>query len=313
MNLDLLENFCKEKEIPFKKGEPMDRHTTFRVGGKADAMLWPNSAEAMKETLLFCREQKIPAAVIGRGSNLLVSDDGVEGAVVSTDGLNRLEITGQTVTAEAGVPLSALAAAAAKAGLSGLEFAYGIPGSVGGALCMNAGAYGSEVRDVVTRAGAVDASGKVFEIPVSEMRLSYRASRFRAEGLTVLWARFSLQPGNPEGITEKMQEFLRRRREKQPLEYPSAGSTFKRPEGRFAGALIEQNGWKGKGVGDAVVSEKHAGFVINRGHATAREILALIQKIEDSVLKHDGVRLEPEVIFLGRKTEKSESSLKTSI
>lgn len=285
--------------------EPMRNHTTFRIGGPAKYYVTPKTQKELTEVVGLCRRAAMPFCVIGNGSNLLVNDMGYRGAVVSTECLTWWENRGKTgpdtadegivLTASAGILLSRLAKAAAGEGLTGLEFAAGIPGSLGGAVVMNAGAYGSEMKDVLCWVRVLDRQGAVRELTLPQLELGYRTSCIEAEGYVVLEAGLCLKKGYREEILCKMEELAAKRREKQPLEYPSAGSTFKRPEGFFAGGLIEQCGLKGFRVGGAQVSEKHAGFVINAGNASCADILALIAHIQDAVFQQTGVRLEPEV------------------
>ncbi len=283
-----------------REGERMAEHTSFGVGGPAAFYVRPRTAEALAEAAAFLAHEDVPYLVLGKGSNLLVSDAGFDGVMLATDGLTALTVSGETLCADAGVSLHALAHAALEAGLEGLAFAAGIPGSVGGAVFMNAGAYGGEIRQVLSRALVCDREGKAFWQTPEELCLSYRHSRCMDDGLTVLRAEFSLTPGDREAIRAEMADLAARRREKQPLEYRSAGSTFKRPEGYFAGKLIEDAGLKGFCVGGAQVSEKHAGFVINRGGATASDIRQLCDVIRQTVMERFGVPLELEVRLVGR-------------
>ena len=280
--------------------EPMSKHTTFRIGGPADIYIEPATSEVVSLINLL-RNQQVPFVVIGNGSNLLVSDQGIEGVVVSL-GANASEITveGETITAEAGALLSKLANTAAASGLTGLEFAAGIPGSVGGAVFMNAGAYGSEIKDVIVSATVLTPEYTFEEWGRDELELSYRHSSVMDRGAIVLSASFKLEKGDPEAIQSKMDELKEKRVSKQPLNYPSAGSTFKRPEGYFAGKLIEDAGLRGYAVGDACVSEKHCGFVVNKGNATAEDVLKLMKDVDSKVFDMAGVHLEPEVRILGR-------------
>ena len=255
--------------------EPMKRHTSFRAGGNAEWFCIPETAEELKAVLAACKKADMPWYVVGNGSNLLVSDDGFSGVIISTGKFDRLDVDGETVTAGAGVLLSKVAAAAWKAGLTGFEFAAGIPGSVGGAAVMNAGAYGSEMKNVLKNVTVLTAEGDVKKIPAEELELGYRTSCIPKNGWLVLEAEYVLVKGEPDAIKAVMDDLAARRRDKQPLEYPSAGSTFKRPEGYFAGKLIEDAGLKGFSVGGASVSEKHAGFVINKDGASASDIYSL--------------------------------------
>ncbi len=279
--------------------EPMSAHTTFRVGGPADVLFMPSSPKQLVSAMELAKGHGVPCLVIGNGSNLLVKDGGIRGLVIEVgENMAAVRVEGNTLLAQAGVKLSALSRAALSASLTGLEFASGIPGSLGGAVAMNAGAYGGEMVQVLTRA-EVYASGRRMTLTRDELQMGYRTSRVLTEGMVVLSAELTLKKGDPEAIQATMNELNRRRREKQPLAYPSAGSTFKRPEGHFAGALIEQAGLKGRGVGGAQVSELHAGFIINRGGATARDVLDLIRLVQDTVYGQSQVRLEPEVRILG--------------
>ncbi len=299
-----LNNLCDrldEYKIEYVLNEPMSRHTTFKIGGDADILVKVKSICELKCIISLAKEFDVPYFILGKGSNILVSDKGIEGLVISLDGINEIKINSDTIVCGAGVSLRTLCLAAQKASLSGLEFAYGIPGTVGGALYMNAGAYGGEMSQVVISATALDNQGNEIEFSLADMRLGYRTSTFKNTNLIITSVTMKLNSGNPEEIKAAMDDFFSRRRQKQPLEFPSAGSTFKRPEGYFAGALIEQNNLKGVSVGGAQVSEKHAGFVINTGDATCNDVLDLIKKIKDTVKLADGVDLEPEVIFVGRK------------
>lgn len=283
-----------------KKEEPLSRHTTFRVGGPAEYFVMPRVTQ-VQELVALCRQFELPLTVIGNGSNLLVSDAGLRGVVLAfgkeASGIRIGE--GDCLIAAAGTLLSETASAAAKNALSGMEFAAGIPGSVGGAVVMNAGAYGGEMKDILSDVRVLTADGEIRVRQAEEMDLSYRHSRMMDEAELVLEARIRLRRGDESAIRGRMDELRKKRVEKQPLEYPSAGSTFKRPKGYFAGKLIEDAGLRGFRVGDAQVSEKHCGFVINRGAATAAQILELIQRVQERVRENSGVALEPEVRLLG--------------
>ncbi len=300
MNFKSFEEFLTSQNIGYKMDEPMREHTSFKIGGPADIFVIPENEAQLTECIGFVKKNAIPYFVIGKGSNLLVSDKGIEGAVISLNELNTIKVEGNTITAGAGASLAAVCIAAHKNCLSGLEFAFGIPGGVGGALYMNAGAYGGEMSHVVSSARYITASGEIGELALSEMALGYRTSIFKNSNMIITSVSFSLEVGDSAEIKAKMDDFMERRRSKQPLEYPSAGSTFKRPEGYFAGALIEKNGLKGAYEGGAMVSEKHAGFVINYSDATAEDVKQLMKRVQDTVYKADGVSLEPEVIFVGR-------------
>ena len=280
--------------------EPMSKHTSFRIGGPADLFVTPDDIDELRDVVAVCRAAGVPHFVLGCGSDLLVADEGYRGVIVScTKGLVNVAIDGETMACQAGVPLREASEMACELGLSGLEFACGIPGSVGGACFMNAGAYGGCVADVLESVRCLMPDGTQQSLPVEELALGYRASRVRDEGLVVLSATFRLHEGNQDDIRARMDDFTQRRRKKQPLELPSAGSTFKRPEGHFAGKLISDAGLKGYAHGGASVSTKHAGFVVNNGGATAADVHAVIRHVQDEVERQFGVRLEPELRFLG--------------
>ena len=280
--------------------EPMSEHTTFKVGGPADLYVIPEDAGEVREVLRACDEAGVERFVLGRGSDLLVSDEGYRGVIVAVaDGLTGVAVDGTEITCQAGVDLREASEMACELGLSGLEFACGIPGSVGGACFMNAGAYGGCIADVLKCVRVVTPDGSVDTIDAADLDLGYRRSRVASDGLVVLSATFDLEKGDPEKIRATMDDLMRQREEKQPLELPSAGSTFKRPEGYFAGKLIMDAGLQGYRVGGAEVSRKHAGFVVNVGGATAADVHAVIEHVQDEVERQFGVRLEPEVRFLG--------------
>lgn len=279
--------------------EPMKRHTTFRAGGNADWFVVPESTEELAAVLNLCRQAGAEWYLLGNGSNLLVSDRGFRGVIIGMERFANVEISGNTLRTGAGVLLSRAANEAYKAGLTGFEFAAGIPGTLGGAAVMNAGAYGSEMKNVLTGAKVLDREGTVRTLSKEELKLGYRTSCIPQKGYTVLEVILELAPGKPEEIRKRMDELAAKRKEKQPLEFASAGSTFKRPEGYFAGKLIEDAGLKGYTVGGAQVSEKHAGFVINRGDATAGDIYRLCCDVKDRVKEQTGVSLEMEVKLLG--------------
>ncbi len=283
-----------------REAEPMSLHTTFRVGGPADLFAEPGSPEALAEMIRICKEEGVPWTVVGRGSNLLVGDRGYRGAVLHIgESLSRVSRNGDVLCAQAGISLSSLAQFAASESLTGLEFAAGIPGSLGGGLAMNAGAYGGELKDAVRAVLVLDADGEKRWLPAGELEMGYRTSRIQREGFIALAARLALAPGDPEQIRQRMADLAERRRSRQPLEYPSAGSTFKRPEGYFAGKLIEEAGLSGYTVGGACVSTKHCGFVISRDHASAADILAVCRHVTEEVRRQTGVTLEMEVKCLG--------------
>ncbi|MGI6278931.1 MAG: UDP-N-acetylmuramate dehydrogenase [Acutalibacteraceae bacterium] len=301
MQYSVFESFCSELGLDVKRNEPMCKHTSFKTGGAADIFINIGCASVLSTLLETAKALCVPVTVIGKGSNLLVSDRGIEGAVINLSDMDEISVEEDTITAGAGASLSALCVAAANAGLSGLEFAYGIPGSVGGALYMNAGAYGGEISQVAVSAEYVTLSGQTGIIEKKDMQLGYRTSIFKTAGdIIITKAVFRLKKGDSKEIWNKMNEYMEKRKLSQPLEFPSAGSTFKRPKGHFAGTLIEQNNLKGVSVGGAAVSQKHAGFIINTGGATTDDILKLIELVKSTVQKNNGVLLEPEVIFVGR-------------
>ena len=280
--------------------EPMKEHTTFKIGGPADLFVMPDDQDEIVEVLNACRAAGAPFFVLGCGSDLLVSDEGYHGVIISlTEGLIGVSVDGKEMSCQAGVGLREASERACELGLSGLEFACGIPGSIGGACFMNAGAYDGCIADVLKSVRVLKADGTVDTLGVDELDLGYRKSRIADEGMVVLSATFALKRGDSEEIRERMDDLTRRREEKQPLELPSAGSTFKRPEGYFAGKLITDAGLKGWQSGGAAVSKKHAGFVVNVGGATAADVHAVIEHVQDEVERQFGVRLEPEVRFLG--------------
>ena len=287
--------------VPFQMGEPLSRHTTFRIGGAAEYYVSPKSIPELERLLAACRTQGIPYFILGKGSNLLVGDRGIPGLTIAMEGLSAITVEGERVTAQGGASLMAVCAAARQAGLAGLEFAYGIPGQVGGGVYMNAGAYGGELKDVLIQVEFLDEGGKRHTLPVEKLEMGYRHSFFTGKNCVILSACFCLEknPEGPEAVGARMEEIYRRRREKQPLEWPSAGSTFKRPEGAYAAALIDQCGLKGFRVGGAQVSEKHAGFVINVREATCADVLDLIQEVRRVVKEKTGYTLEPEVRVTG--------------
>ncbi len=290
-------DFLKQNNINYLENEPMSAHTTFKIGGNARLMVLPESEEEIALTVKKCRELGIRYMPMGNGSNLLVSDGGINACVIllgkGFDGIKLLDE--KTVFAEAGAPLIKVCSFALEQGLTGLEFAYGIPGCCGGAAFMNAGAYGGEMKDVLYRCDHIDKNGDKGYLSGEELKLSYRHSAYYDNGCIVTGLYLKLKKGDKEEIRAKMKDLMGRRKDKQPLEYPSAGSTFKRPEGYFAGALIEACGLKGKSVGGAQVSEKHAGFVINKGGATCKDVLELCKYVCDTVYEKHGVKLEMEI------------------
>lgn len=280
--------------------EPLSGHTTFRIGGPADYFVMPSDEKELAAVIELCRQEEIPWFVLGNGSNLLVGDRGYRGVVIQLyKNFDQVVIEGTTVKAQAGAMLIRVAREAGKAGLTGLEFASGIPGTIGGAMVMNAGAYGGEMKDVVSEVTVLTPEGEVKTLTGEEMDFRYRTSVVESKKYIVLEAVMELKKGDPVQIQEQMQEFLARRKEKQPVEYPSAGSTFKRPQGYFAGKLIMDAGLRGYRVGGAQISEKHCGFVINTGGATAAEVQQLIRDVSEKVKEQFGVELEPEIKRIG--------------
>ena len=276
--------------------EPMSRHTTFRIGGPADFFVAPADMEALAGLVSFCRQEEIPFYVMGNGSNLLVGDKGYRGVIIQVyKNLNRIEITENRIKAQAGAMLSAVARKALEHSLTGFEFASGIPGTLGGAVVMNAGAYGGEIKDVLVSATFLDELGGEHTIPAGELEMGHRTSLFAKKPWCIVSARFALTPGNEEEIRAKMDDFTARRAEKQPLDMPSAGSMFKRPPGAFAGALIDECGLRGFSVGGAAISEKHCGFVVNLGNATCADVIALTDEVRRIVQEKTGYVLEREV------------------
>ena len=292
-----LENFLPAENIYLN--EPMSQHTTFRIGGEADCFLQIENVEQLKKVQRYLQQLEIPYFVLGNGSNLLVGDEGFAGVILEiADKMNEVKVRGNLIVAQAGAPMSKIARIAYENGLTGFEFAAGIPGTIGGGVVMNAGAYGGELKQVVTLVRVVDREGDLLDLDNATMEFGYRTSAIKHQPFTVAEVHIQLQEGEPEQIKAQMDELARKRREKQPLEYPSAGSTFKRPEGHFAGELIMNAGLRGYQVGGAQVSEKHCGFVINTGGATAADVKQLIAHVQETVKERYGVELEPEVIML---------------
>lgn len=293
----LFENIIPHERI--RINEPMSAHTTFKTGGPADVMLLPSSAQEIKGIIDVCRENDIPYFVAGNGSNLIVSDKGIRGVVIKIGrDFSSVSVDGCVITAQAGALLSAVSNTALKEELTGMEFAAGIPGTTGGGVCMNAGAYGGELKDII-KSVTVLKDGEIVSLTNEQAGFEYRSSRIMCEKMLVLDAVFELKKGNAAEIKAAMDDFAQRRRSKQPLDKPSAGSTFKRPEGHFAGKLIEDSGLRGFAIGGAQVSEKHCGFVINRGGATSNDILSLIKAVQERVYADSGIMLEPEVRIVG--------------
>ena len=296
--LEILQKLVGEKQV--WEQEPMSDHTTFRVGGCARYLVEPKDKKQLAEVITACQREGMPYYIVGNGSNLLVSDAGYDGVIIHLfKNMSDLKVQGEQIHLQAGVLLVRAASVACREGLTGLEFASGIPGTVGGALVMNAGAYGGEMKDVVHTVTVLLTDGSVRAYTNEEMEFGYRKSRIGAEHSIVLEAVLALKKGESTKIREQMNQLKEQRVRKQPLEYASAGSTFKRPEGYFAGKLIEDAGLRGFRIGDAQVSEKHCGFVINRGHATALEIAQEIRHVQKKVYEQTGIQLQTEVKYLG--------------
>lgn len=297
--IEALKGFVRSENIHIQ--EPMAAHTTFRVGGPADCLVELENTEQLQRVQKYLRLVEIPYVVMGNGSNMLVSDEGYPGVVLQIgNSMNRIQVKENCITAQAGALLSQVARVAMEHGLTGMEFASGIPGTVGGGVVMNAGAYGGEMSQVVTQVTVVNSDCEVLELENETMEFGYRTSTIRNQPFIVTEVMFELTLGDREAIKAKMEDLAARRREKQPLEYPSAGSTFKRPEGHFAGELIMKAGLRGFQIGGARVSDKHCGFVINVGGATAADVMDLIHEIKTRVKDRFQVDLEPEVVFLGK-------------
>lgn len=308
---ETLQQICDACQMQLQKHISLAGHTTFHIGGNADFWVEINSVQGLAKLLKFCHEQNIAYFVMGRGSNILASDNGYHGLILHLgSGFSAIQIHDDVMlTCQAGAMLSNIAKFAVENNLTGMEALSGIPGTVGGALYMNAGAYGSEMKDIVTECCYLDSSGREYCLTSENLDLAYRHSFFTEHAGTVITSvTMRLQKGNPEEIAEKYSDFAQRRKSKQPLNYPSAGSTFKRPEGSYASKLIDECGLKGFQIGDAQVSEKHAGFVINKGHATCRDVLQLCQQVHDTVLEKTGYVLELEPVILGIQDGESSCS-----
>lgn len=282
-----------------KIDEPMKKHTSFKVGGPADALVYPSNYEMVKNLISICKENRVDYFILGNGSNLIVRDGGIRGVVIKLGHLNKVVVDGDLVSAQCGAKLNEVADYALKNSLTGLEFASGIPGSIGGATAMNAGAYDGEMSKVIESATVIDNEGNIRDLSKEELEFGYRISAILKYGYIVLETRTRLSYGDKALIKERMDDLAGRRRNKQPLEYASAGSTFKRPEGYFAGKLIQDSGLKGNSVGDAEVSEKHSGFIINKGNATAKDVLDLIEVVKARVYEKFKVELHTEVRIIG--------------
>ena len=302
MNHDIIEALKQiDSDLEMNINEKMSRHTTFKTGGPASLFIRPDSLEQLKKVVALLKRAEVPYFILGNGSNLLVSDKGYDGAIISTDKFTDIRLEDEkTIYAEAGVKNSAIAAFARDNSLTGYEFAAGIPGSLGGAVIMNAGAYGGEMKLIVKEVRALSPQGEIIRLDNEALRFDYRTSALKGKDFIVISALLELEKGDKDEISAQMNELALKRKEKQPLEYPSAGSTFKRPEGYFAGKLIEDSGLRGYTVGGAMVSDKHCGFVINKGEATSKDIYTLILNVQNTVYEKFGVKLEPEVILLGK-------------
>lgn len=299
MDYSSLEKLCCELGVKYAPGEPLSSHTSMKIGGECDILVQPDSEQALVEIIRLCRAQDMPYFVLGKGSNVLVSGNGYRGCIVLlSKEFSEVAVNGGIITAAAGASLKSVCMAALDNSLTGLEFAYGIPGSVGGALYMNAGAYGGEMKDIVKSCRYVDENGEYQEINADEMELSYRHSFFSGKKCVIVSVTMELKKGDKAEIKAKMDDLMGRRKDKQPLEFPSCGSTFKRPEGYFAAALIEECGLKGCTIGGAQVSEKHSGFVINKGGASFEDVMALVAHIKKTVKEQKGVDLECEMLIL---------------
>ncbi len=297
--MEALKRFVRPENIHIQ--EVMAAHTTFRVGGPADCLVELENVQQLQNIQHYLHLVGIPYVILGNGSNVLVSDEGYRGVVLQVaNRMNRITVEGNRIVAQAGALMSQVAKAALENGLTGMEFASGIPGTVGGGVVMNAGAYGGEMSQIVTSVTVVNGEGEIMELENESMEFGYRYSTIRNQPFTVTEVSFELKPGEKDAIKATMDDLSARRREKQPLEYPSAGSTFKRPEGHFAGELIMNAGLRGFQIGGAKVSDKHCGFVINAGNATAADIMALIREVQMCVKEKFHVDLEPEVVFLGK-------------
>ena len=295
----LLSSLCEEgkllrEEYEFDAAHSLKKLTSFRTGGNA-AVFFPKTERALKAVLPALKEREISTFVLGSGSNVIAKDEGYSGLILSTTLLKEVLVSDEEICAQSGVPITALAVTAKKHGLEGMEFFYGIPGSVGGAVFMNAGAYGGECKDILKSVTLMTSEGEIRSLPAEELQMGYRTSIFEEKDWIVLSAVFSLKKGNPEEISARMEDLMSRRIAKQPLEYPSAGSTFKRYEGRFTAQMIDEAGLKGARVGGAMVSEKHAGFVINYDSATSEDIFRLIQRVQDVIYQKEKIRIECEV------------------
>lgn len=297
---DHVKDLLKKKSIMFVENEPMSKHTSFKIGGNCKILAYPNNVTQVQNILKICKDNSIMRIVLGRGSNLLVSDSGFDGVAICSNKLNNIKLISDTeILCESGVNLPKLCNFALNNSLSGLEFACGIPGSFGGAIFMNAGAYGGEIKDIVKSVKYIDNDGKILEVQNSELDFSYRHSFFENKNYFILSAIIKLRSDNKHEIKAKMNDLLKKRKDKQPLEFPSAGSAFKRPKVGYAAALIEECGLKGKTIGGAQISNKHSGFIVNIGNATFKDVNSLILETQKIVKNRTGIWLEPEIKFIG--------------
>jgi len=303
MSLEKIKDkFTNIEGLKVSYNQRMALHTSFKVGGPADILLVPKNEKAFLKALEICKNEDVPVVIMGNGSNLIVRDKGIRGVVIKlSGGLNEIRVDGNTVFAQAGVMLSKLSKFAARNNLSGLEFAEGIPGTLGGAIAMNAGAYDSEMKNIIKKSSCVNMSGEIFEFDNAQHEFQYRNSKIKKEKLIVISTEIVLMPQENDIIVKKMKEFSKLRNLKQPLDLPSAGSTFKRPEGYYAGKLIEDCGLKGCKIGGAEVSMKHSGFIVNKDSATADDVIKLIKLVQEKVLKDTGVQIETEVVVIGEE------------
>ena len=293
---------CDEIKCEYSVDVPLRDYTSFKIGGNADVIVFPDTAQKLVSVTEYANKNSIRLLVIGKGSNLLINDKGFRGVVINTCRMDKIELVDDTtIFCQCGAPLSRLCRFALENALTGLEFAFGIPGTAGGAAYMNAGAYGGEMKDVLVSCTHISSDGKIGEFQGDDLDLSYRHSIYSDDAYIILSLTLVLEKGDKDEIKSKMDDLLSRRKDKQPLEFPSAGSTFKRPEGYFAGALIEQCGLKGYTSGGAQVSEKHAGFVINKGGATAKDVMNVINHCKKTVMEQTSVELEPEVKIIGQE------------
>lgn len=297
--LNELHKVLSQENIKFEV--PMKEHTTFRIGGNAEIFITPESYEEVRDTLKLCKKYDVAYYILGKGSNIIVRDGGVQGVIIKLSKLKDVNLNKTTLVVQGGASLIDVALLASRNGLSGLEFASGIPGSIGGGIAMNAGAYGGEISNVIKSAKIIDDNLQIKELSLEEMQFSYRNSIILKKGYIVLEATFELTEGDKEEIKQTVHDLTKKRIEKQPLDKASAGSTFKRPEGYFAGKLIQDSGLKGYKIGEAQVSEKHSGFIVNNGNATADEVLSLIKHVQDTVYKMYNVKLETEVRIIGNE------------